>query len=294
MTEAIADIDIERLVRIDQRIDASESTALRDRWEFGHQMIAARIGSKLPPGYLTQLVERTGKSRRELAYRAQFAESYPTEDALCNALHNGASWFEITQSLKRSKDADDNVPVQPQPVTDGEFRTFVADPPWQYGNTSTRGAAENHYDTMTIEELCALDVVRDSAADEAHLYLWTTAGHLPQAFDVMSAWGFEYKTYLVWCKPQIGMGNYFRISTELVLFGVKGGMRTQARDIRNWFEAKRGKHSAKPLEFHDLVIKASPGPYMELFSRCSADKMLTGCTCSKCRLGWEVWGNQAA
>ncbi|WP_162139307.1 hypothetical protein [Mycobacterium canetti] len=67
-----------------------------------------------------------------------------------------------------------------------------------------------------------------------------------QAFDVMDAWGFDYKTYLVWVKPQIGMGNYFRVSTELVLFGAKGGMRTQARDVRNWFEAKRGKHSAKP------------------------------------------------
>lgn len=215
-------------------------------------------------------------------------------DALELAIEDGT----VTPALQR-KDAaalvrDQNIPeaaAEPEPT--GKYKTFIADPPWQYSNTSTRGAAEDHYPTMTIEELCALNVVRDSAEDQAHLYLWTTAGHLPQAFSVMEAWGFEYKTYLVWCKPQIGMGNYFRISTELVLFGVKGGMRTQARDIRNWFEAKRAKHSAKPLEFHMLVEKASPGPYMELFSRCHADMVLTGCTCSKCRLGWAVWGNQA-
>lgn len=294
VTSPAVDLDIERLVRIDQRIDASESTALRDRWEFGRQMLAARDGAgRLPNGYLAELVERTGKSRRELAYRARFADAYPTEDELCTVVHSFESWTAVRESLKRWTDADDNAPTEPQPAPDGKFSTFVADPPWRYGNTSTRGAAQKHYETMSIEELCALDVVPVRAADEAHLYLWTTAGHLPNAFDVMTAWGFDYKTYLVWCKPQIGMGNYFRISTELVLFGVKGSMRTQARDIRNWFELPRKKHSAKPPEFHDMVQKASPGPYLELFSRCNADHMLTGCRCSKCRLGWSVWGDQS-
>jgi N6-adenosine-specific RNA methylase IME4 len=295
VTEAaqVADLTIERLVHIDQRIDANESDALRARWEFGQQMLAARDGAgRLPNGYLTSLVERTGKSRRELAYRAQFAATY-SEEELCNALHSSPSWSDVIQTLKADKDANDNAVTEPPVVPDGKFSTFVVDPPWQYGNTSTRGAAENHYGTMTIEELCALDVVPSRAADESHLYLWTTAGHLPEAFKVMEAWGFEYKTYLVWVKPQMGMGNYFRVSTELVLFGVRGGMRTQRRDVKNYFESKRGKHSAKPPMFHDLVQSCSPGPYLELFSRCSADQMLTGCQCSKCRLGWTVWGNQA-
>lgn len=294
MTAAIADFDIERLVHIDKQIDENESTALQARWEFGRQMLAARDGAgRLPNGYLTRLVERTGKGRVELSRRARFAERFPTEDELCHAVTQFGSWHQVVKNLKAERDASANNPVEPSPVPEGLFSTFVADPPWQYGNTSTRGAAENHYGTMTIEELCDLDIVPERAADQAHLYLWTTAGHLPQAFEVMDAWGFEYKTYLVWVKPQMGMGNYFRVSTELVLFGVKGGMRTQARDIMNYFEAKRGKHSAKPLEFQELVEKASPGPYMELFSRCHADKVLTGCTCSKCRLGWTVWGSQA-
>lgn len=294
MTTAVADLDIERLVRIDQDIDANETCALRARWEFGQQMLVARDGAgRLPNGFLTALVERTGKSRPELSRRIKFAEMYPTEAELSHAVRTFPSWHEVAKHLKSEKDAADNTPVAPAPVLEGQYATFVADPPWQYGNTSTRGAAENHYGTMTIEELCALDVVRDRAADQSHLYLWTTAGHLPQAFEVMEAWGFEYKTYLVWVKPQMGMGNYFRVSTELVLFGVRGGMRTQARDIKNYFEAKRAKHSAKPIEFHDMVQKASPGPYMELFSRCHAAEVLTGCTCSKCRLGWSVWGNQS-
>ncbi len=177
-------------------------------------------------------------------------------------------------------------------VPDGTFSTIVADPPWRYGNTSTRGAAEDHYPTMTIEELCDLGVARERAADQAHLYLWSTAGHLPEAFKVMEAWGFTYKTYLVWVKPQMGMGNYFRVSTELVLFGIRGDMRTQDMGIMNYFTAPRGKHSSKPQAFYDLVAKASPGPYLEMFSRCYKDTQVT-CMCSHCLRDWTVWGNQA-
>lgn len=216
-------------------------------------------------------------------------------DILETAIADGV----VTPNTRR-KDAKNLVqeqnrrtPTTARPAPEGRFATFVADPPWRYDNTASRGAAENHFPTMTVEELVDLDVVRKRAADQAHLYLWTTASHLPDAFRVMTAWGFDYKTVLVWCKPQLGMGNYFRMSTELVLFGVRGGLLTQARDIRNWFEAERGAHSAKPLQFYDLVQKASSGPYMELFSRCHA-RTLQNCMCSKCLLGWEVWGNQSA
>lgn len=295
MTEpaTVIDLDLERLVHIDQRIDAAEGDGLRARWEFGQQMLAARDGAgRLPNGYLSALCERVGKSRSELKYRAQFAATY-SEEELATAVALCPSWTDVRKALKADSDAEDNAVTEPPVVPDGKFSTFVVDPPWRYGNTSTRGAAEDHYPTMSIEELCDLSVVPDHAADEAHLYLWTTAGHLPEAFAVMSAWGFDYKTYLVWVKPQMGMGNYFRVSTELVLFGVRGGMRTQHRGIKNYFEAKRGKHSSKPPAFHDIVEQASPGPYMELFSRCSADQMLTGCQCSKCRLGWTVWGAES-
>jgi N6-adenosine-specific RNA methylase IME4 len=296
----VADLGIERLVHIDHRIDAHEGEALRDRWEFGHLMVAARGGmDRLPNGYLTMLVERTGKSRAELKFRAQFAETYPSEDELANALASYGSWFAVIQhGLTRP---DSTVTTLTTVIPEGQVGTIVADPPWSYGNTSTRGAAEDHYGTMSIEELCDLDpdpknpayVANVRAAEQSHLYLWSTAGHLPEAFRVMEAWGFEYKTYLVWVKPQMGMGNYFRVSTELILFGVRGGLRTSERDIMNYFQARRGKHSTKPLVFQDIVAKTSPGPYLEMFTRCYADQMITGCTCSKCRLGWETWGDQS-
>jgi N6-adenosine-specific RNA methylase IME4 len=282
--------DIEALVLIDKQIDENESCALRARWEFGREMLAARDGAgRLPNRMLTEVSERTGKARAEIGHRMRFAARFHTEDELANAVSTFGSWHQIVKNLKAENDAVDNAPVAPPPALEGKYHTLVADPPWQYDNTAARGAAENHYGTMTIAELCELDVAKH-AADNAHLYMWTTSAHLPHAFDVMAAWGFEYKTYLVWVKPQIGMGNYFRTCTELVLFGVRGSMRTQARDVRNWFEAPRSKHSAKPPEFHDIVMRASAEPYLELFTRCRNDD---GCQCSKCRYGWATWGNQA-
>lgn len=218
----------------------------------------------------------------------------------------GRAKGEITRAgaIKRAKQVHAaQASAEPVSIPAGLFSTLVADPPWRYGNTSTRAAAQNHYNTLSIEQLCgdellpdgtnlAKEVVRPKVAERAHLYLWTTAGHLPDAFRVMEAWGFTYKTYLVWVKPQMGMGNYFRVSTEIVLFGVRGSMRTQDMGLMNYFTAKRGQHSAKPQAFYELVAKASPGPYLEMFARCHRDTQVT-CMCSRCLRGWEVWGNQA-
>ncbi|ORA63904.1 MT-A70 family methyltransferase [Mycobacteroides abscessus] len=161
-----------------------------------------------------------------------------------------------------------------------EFRTVVADPPWRYENRASRAAAENHYETMTTTELCELRVVREHAARDSHLYLWVTNSHLADGLKVMSEWGFEYKTTITWVKPQMGMGNYFRSGTELVLFGVRGGLPTLRRDIRNHFTAPRRAHSQKPREFLELVVASSPGPYLELFSRCSEDASCAATTAS--------------
>ncbi len=156
----------------------------------------------------------------------------------------------------------------------GNFPTVVIDPPWQYGNTSTRNAAEKFYSTMTQDELKAVEI---PAADDAHLYLWVTNGFIREGFDLLDAWGFTYKTTLTWCKPSIGMGNYFRVNTEHVLFAVKGRQPTKAKNIGTWFEARRGNHSAKPESFYDIVEKASPGPWLEMFAR-------------RQRFNWESWG----
>jgi N6-adenosine-specific RNA methylase IME4 len=246
--------------------------------------------------------------RQRLAECRQIRDAF-TEDELAQAFTEATERGRELPTRALVKIAKQSRPAPPpaappRPIL-GTFATIVADPPWRYGNTSTRAAAQDHYDTLSIAQLCgeelmpdgtnlAKDVVRPKAAERAHLYLWSTSSHLPDAFAVMAAWGFTYKTYLVWVKPQMGMGNYFRVSTELVLFGVKGDMRTQDMGLMNYFEAGRGKHSAKPHKFYDLVAKASPGPYLEMFARCDTVNQLPGtCQCSGCLRGWEVWGNQA-
>lgn len=174
------------------------------------------------------------------------------------------------------------------PGLDGVFSTIVADPPWQYGNTSTRNAANKHYPTMTIDELLALDV-EAHAGDDAHLYLWTTAPFLREAFDVMAAWGFTYKTNAVWCKPNLGMGNYFRVSHEHVLFGTRGSLPiAPANRSKSWFKAGQGKHSKKPDSFTDIVEKASPSPGLEMFARTvgRTQQMDNG-------FDWTYWGNES-
>ena len=166
-----------------------------------------------------------------------FAERFPTEAELSNVLDSGRSWHDICRdNFKADKldEADIVEPVEPAP---GTYRTIAADPPWQYGNMATRGAAEDHYPTLSIEKLCEIDVPAWSA-DEAHLYLWVTNGFLREGFLVLDAWGFDYKTTLTWVKPQMGLGNYFRNNTEHVLFGVRGGLHL-VRYVPTSFKAKR-------------------------------------------------------
>jgi len=166
----------------------------------------------------------------------------------------------------------------PPEIPAGLFATIVADPPWPYSNQATRGAAEDHYQTMTLEELAALPLT-ERAAPDAHLYLWVTNAFLPDAFEIVKSWGFEYKTLLTWVKPQMGMGNYFRNVTEHVLFCVRGRLRTLSKDTINVINARRTQHSEKPEAFYQLVEKSSPGPYLELFARRERD-------------GWQVWGDE--
>jgi N6-adenosine-specific RNA methylase IME4 len=157
------------------------------------------------------------------------------------------------------------------------FPTLVIDPPWRYDNVATRGAAEDHYPTMSQADLLALELPAD---DNAHLYLWVTNSFFEDGFALMRSWGFTYKTCLTWCKPRIGMGNYFRSTTEHVLFGVKGRQPTLRNDVPTHFVADRTRHSAKPESFYDLVESCSPGPFLEMFAR-------------RRRFGWSVWGNEA-
>lgn len=160
-----------------------------------------------------------------------------------------------------------------------KFGCILADPPWKYGNQATRASTDNHYPTMTVEEISALPV-GELAADDAHLHLWVTNGFLFEAKAILDAWGFEFRSTFVWCKPQMGIGNYWRNSHEILLTAIRGdAKRFNDRSLKSWEVFDRTAHSAKPDKVHEYIERASPGPRLELFGR----KMVHG---------WTVWGNQ--
>lgn len=166
------------------------------------------------------------------------------------------------------------------------YRTILADPPWSYdyrngpGNAKPwRVGVKDHYPTMTLDDIRALDV-GSLAAKGAHLYLWATLPLLPQALGVVEAWGFEYSTMLTWCKPGPGMGRGWRGNTEHLIVARKRPTRPfDSVAAGSWFQLPRTRHSAKPDQFRQEIEAMSPGPYLEMFAR---DQ----------RLGWDAWGNE--
>lgn len=173
------------------------------------------------------------------------------------------------------------------------FGTILADPPWQFQNRTGKVAPEhrrlNRYGTMSLEEIKALPVEKH-LEDRAHLYLWVPNALLPLGLEVLNAWGFEYKSNIVWYKIRKdggpdgrGVGFYFRNVTELVLFGVRGkDVRTLAPGRRqvNLVATRKREHSRKPDELYSIIEECSWGPYLEMFARGS-------------RKGWSCWGNQS-
>lgn len=159
-----------------------------------------------------------------------------------------------------------------------KFACIMADPPWQYGNQATRASTDNHYPTMTIADIRALPV-KELAAENAHLHLWTTNGFLFECKELMEAWDFTYKSVMVWCKRQMGIGNYWRVSHEFLLLSVRGKCPFLNRGQMSWFNSDRTTHSTKPPEARKRIELVSPGPRLELFGRAMSP-------------GWTVWGNQ--
>lgn len=190
-------------------------------------------------------------------------------------------------------------PLRPELVPDplpkvvGGFSTILADPPWRFSNRTGKVAPEHRrldrYSTMSLEAIKALEV-SEAAAKNAHLYLWVPNALLPEGLDVLRAWGFRYVSNIIWAKRRLdggpdgrGVGFYFRNVTEILLFGVKGSMRTLSpgRSQVNMIETRKREHSRKPDEQYDLIEACSPGPYLELFARHP-------------RTGWTVWGDESA
>lgn len=164
--------------------------------------------------------------------------------------------------------------------TDKKYSIIYADPPWRYDfSKDNADKIENHYPTMTVEDICKLPI---PSAENSVLYLWATAPKLIEALMVMKAWGYTYKTQAVWDKKSIGMGYWFRGQHEILLIGVKGKFSPPSSQFRvpSVYSEKKTKHSKKPEYFRDLISKTFYGfSKIELFARQHAD-------------GWDCWGNE--
>jgi N6-adenosine-specific RNA methylase IME4 len=183
-----------------------------------------------------------------------------------------------------------------------KYRTIVADPPWPFewnggGAVRTNGRGERHrnlrfkkgleYRTMSIEDIAALPV-RDVVEDDAHLYLWIFDQHLiaGNGAVVARAWGFEPLRTIVWAKRGYGLGRFPRPQHEALIVCRRGGLPFNIADegsVQHWkqpYENGARKHSAKPDGAIDLIERASPGPYLEMFAR-------------RARFGWDYWGDES-
>jgi N6-adenosine-specific RNA methylase IME4 len=188
-------------------------------------------------------------------------------------------------------------PLQPPPSEDllekidARYSTILADPPWRFQNSTGKVAPEHRrllrYPTMELQEIMDLPVSKLAAA-RSHLYLWVPNALLMEGLQVMKAWGFTYKSNIVWFKVRKdggpdgrGVGFYFRNVTELILFGVRGSMRTlnPGRTQVNILATRKREHSRKPDEIYDIIESCSGDPYLELFARFQ-------------RPGWRQWGNE--
>lgn len=239
-------------------------------------------------GVGSRYVETAKRIKREAPDLAEKVRTDPefNLNSAKNELKN--RWREsMRQENRRLVEA--TVPLDP--AMDVPTPTLVLDPPWDYSEqgdgdprpysqmTRTRPV----YNQMTTDEIAALPV-RELTTKNAHVYLWIPNRLLAagKGWELVAGWGFRLITVLTWCKPQIGVGNYYRNNTEHILFGVRGSLPLLLRNVGTHFTADRSEHSRKPDAFYELVERCSPGPWREMFVR------------GEPRLGWHGWGAEKA
>lgn len=214
-------------------------------------------------------------------------------DAVKSAGAELTTSFMLRMVQEHRRDTRRQAMAEPAAFPAGLFRVLYADPPWQYGSNGVKSEADNygtverHYPTMPTVQICELERdgrrVRDLALPDSVLFLWGTAPMLPDALQVVSAWGFVYKTHFVWDKQRHNFGHYSSVQHELLLLGTRGSCLPDVDDkIASVVRAERSEHSVKPEQFREMIDRLYPyGPRLELFRRGDSPP------------GWHVWGNEA-
>jgi N6-adenosine-specific RNA methylase IME4/ParB-like chromosome segregation protein Spo0J len=241
---------------------------------------ASEVATLPPRGKIReQVAEIAGASARTAQ---DVITVYENDRGLFEQIKAGDLAADVAARKVKRRKRDAALPPPP-PLPEGPFELIYADPPWQMGNPEGRWAPENHYPTMSLQDIESLAV---PAAENAVLFLWAVNCILPEAIDVMRAWGFTYKSNLVWVKPSIGPGRRVRNRHELLLYGQKGKLSApeleDLPDSVSVIKAPRARHSEKPKRFYELIERMYPqASKVELFARGNA------------RPGWVAWGNQA-
>ena len=195
------------------------------------------------------------------------------EEEFVRVTNQFSSFYQWTHQSSKQKQ------TEKLPLPQGEFNVIYADPPWRYNVSHLRGNPEKYYPSMTLEEISKLEI---PSSENTILFLWTTNPMLEDALTVLEAWGFQYKTNIVWIKDKFGTGFYVRGQHEILLIGVKGDVHPpeEANRFPSILKAPVKQHSQKPTEVYDIIEKMYPNAhYLELFAR-------------QKREGWEAWGNE--
>ncbi len=235
------------------------------------------------PKTAERLASQYGVSRATVERAAKFAEAVDSDPELADTVMSGGS---AKGALRERKRAERNARLaeKAKPLAGPtRYPILYADPPWRYEYAPSKSrAVENQYPTLSTEEVCALPVA-DLATEDAVLFLWATSPKLEEAFSVIRAWGFGYRTCAVWDKQKTGMGYYFRQNHELLLVATRGSPPAPPPEARagSVVAAPRRAHSEKPETFYGLIEAMYPDlPRIELFAR-------------RERAGWARWGNES-
>ena len=277
----------ENMIRLD--FTPSERVAIAKTIETAERKAAKdRVRTRRPPGKSpgdreattarTRIAKRVGTSYKTLERAREVVQAAKEEPDrygyLVEKMDRSGSVSAAHRELIVKRKADEIAKNPPQFPT-GKFDAIVADPPWEYPSGTEFSLP---YPSMTLDEIKALDV-GSLAADDSVLWLWTTNAYLRPSFDVLDAWGFEYKNVLTWVKDRFGLGAWLRNQTEHCLLAVKGKPLWRPGNFATVLNAKRRAHSQKPEEFYKMVQALSPGPKVELF-------------CRDPRPGWAVHGDE--
>ena len=275
-------------------------------WWIGDWLIAGEKGKWCHDGKYEDVSERFGieyRTARQAVWIARAFELSRRRDNLTWSHHQevagldkaaqehwlslaeseGWSKAELRKRIRASLPPPDMVDIEP-----GKYRVIYADPPWQYndsrgGADANIGSTEKHYDSVSTAKLCEMAVASVASKKQSVLFLWATAPMLPDAHEVMEAWGFVYKSQFVWDKQRSYFGHYNHVQHELLFIGTRGSCVPKAAAHKSLVSLPRGEHSEKPEHFATIITEMYPrGPYLEMFARRNPDR----------GKDWTYWGNE--